>query len=61
MLTDADVLEYQQLYEKKFGVALSLEEARKRANALISLLTTLSQPKQPHQLVSTQFTSKSAT
>lgn len=59
MLTDADVLEYQQLYEKKFGVVLSLEEARKRANDLISLLTTLSQPQKPHQLASIQFTRES--
>lgn len=56
MLTDADVLEYQHLYEGKFGVLLSLEEARMRAMGLVSLLQLLSQPSNTsHILICTDW------
>lgn len=51
MLSDADVLEYQQLYQKKFNCMLSTKDARKRANGLVELLAALSQPANPSQII----------
>lgn len=44
MLAEADVLEFQQLFFEKFGKEISLGEARKRANNLVLLLSTLTRP-----------------
>lgn len=44
MLTDADVKEFQKLYEKEFGTGISFEVAKRYARQLLDLLRAVYKP-----------------
>ncbi len=44
MITDADVDEFQGLYEKRFGVAIDRDEAYKKLTLLVRQIEIIYQP-----------------
>jgi hypothetical protein len=44
MLTDADIKEFQKLYEKEFGTEISFEVAKGYARQLLDLLKAVYKP-----------------
>lgn len=44
MITDADVIEFQVLYEKRFGVAIGSDDAYKKLTLLVRQMEIIYQP-----------------
>lgn len=44
MLTDADILEFQAMYRKNFGIDLNEDEARQMGEELIRLVRVVYEP-----------------
>lgn len=44
MITDADVIEFQGLYEKRFGVAIDRDEAHRKLMLLVRQMEIIYQP-----------------
>lgn len=44
MITDADVIEFQELYEERFGVAIDKGEAHKKLTLLVRQMEIIYQP-----------------
>lgn len=44
MITDADVIEFQELYEKRFGAAIDKDEAYKKLTLLVRQMEIIYQP-----------------
>lgn len=44
MITDADVIEFQELYKKRFGVAIGRDDAYKKLTLLVRQLEIVYQP-----------------
>jgi len=44
MITDADIIEFQELYEKRFGAKIDRDEAYKKLTLLIRQMEIIYQP-----------------
>jgi hypothetical protein len=44
MITDADVAEFQELYEKRFGAVIDRDEAYKKLTLLVRQMEIIYQP-----------------
>lgn len=44
MITDADVIEFQEIYEKRFGVMIDRNEAYKKLSLLVRQMEIVYQP-----------------
>jgi hypothetical protein len=44
MITDADVAEFQELYEKRFGAVIDRDEAYKKLTLLVRQIEIIYQP-----------------